>query len=420
MEPPRKPDATERETRDVLRELGAKGKVTEEQIKKMLRSGPIRTLQSTRAAVSSAVAGALSRMQRSGELEITDPKPGSRNAWGLFGDHQQDPLHAVETRVRRWISQRTEEGHRVTVAHARGQFKKQHRQSGGRPSDLTEVIKAQMRKMALAGELIPDSDARELLNLFSGGQSADAPARKSALNPTHVDILERYQLKPADEPEGLVHTRVSTDLRQAPVRGMVQWVARREGINLRRLGVVAAAIPCHTWTHLDATLRPSGHSYRTKSGKPNRKDPEKAQEAEEQYDLAENTTDSILDWVFQGAYMGVQRYFWIENGAWGVLGDQEFMRPLPDFKVASYCMYRARLHSEETYPSQKDTAIWTNLQGWTPRRCNHTQTHPGVIGGDSTQRPQLQDMTNWATKRWTPEELIWDLLTTLRHTPIHL
>jgi hypothetical protein len=235
-----------------------------------------------------------------------------------------------------------------------------------------------------------------------------------------VDILASYQLSPKNEPVLEVCTRTSTDLRQAPKREMIPWVAGREGLNIKRLGLVAAAIPCHTWTHLDATLRPSGMSFRTKSGKPNRTHPEKAQEAEEQYELAENSTVSILDWVYQGAYMGIQRYFWIENGAWGVLGDQDFMQPLPDPRVVSYCMYKARLDTDENYPSQKDTAIWTNLQGWTPRRCNHQQAHQGVIGGASTQRPQLQGMSIWATKRWTPEELIWDLLAALRHTPIQL
>jgi hypothetical protein len=27
-------------------------------------------------------------------------------------------------------------------------------------------------------------------------------------------------------------------------------------------------------------------------------------------------------------------------------------------------------------------------------------------------------MSKWATKRWTPEELIWDLLSSLRHRPL--
>jgi hypothetical protein len=183
--------------------------------------------------------------------------------------------------------------------------------------------------------------------------------------------------------------------------------------------LAAATILCRTWTHRDATLRPSGNSYRTKSSKPNQRNPVKAKEAAEQYDLARNTVLSILEWIYQGAYMGIQRYYLFENGAWGVLGDQDFMAEIPPPQVVSYCRYRARLNSEEQYPAQKDTSIWTNLQAWAPRRCNHSR-HGATIGGSSAKRPTLQGMSKWATKRWTPEELWWDLLAPQRHSPREL
>jgi hypothetical protein len=200
---------------------------------------------------------------------------------------------------------------------------------------------------------------------------------------------------------------------------MVPWVTGREDIDPERMILVAAAIPCHTWTHLDATLRPSGHSYRTKSGRPNHRDPAKAKEATEQRALAKNAVSSILEWIYQGAYMGIQRFYLLENGAWGLLGGQDFMSDLPPPQVVSYCMYRARLASDEKYPAQKDTSIWTNLQAWTPRRCDHKR-HGSTIGGPSAKRPKLNGMTIWATKRWTPEELLWDLLAALRHRPLSL
>jgi hypothetical protein len=395
------------------------GEVTEDCIREMLRTGPMRTLQKSRTHVREAVVGALGRMQRAGALTITDADPKSRNTWGVAGEAQREPLYLAEHRARTWIDTRTAAGQRVTVAMARQQNKKQHKAAGGAPSDLTEVIKAHLREMALAGKLIPDTRATEVLNLFSGGQSAGAPAAASNLGITHVDILAQYQISDPGEAEWIATTRDTTDLRTAPDLGMVKWVMQRESIGGDLVLLVAAAIPCHTWTHLDATLRPSGNSYRTKSGRPNQRNPAKAKEAEEQYELARNTVLSVLEWIYQGAYMGIQRYYLFENGAWGVLGDQDFMAAIPPPRVVSYCKYRARLGTDEQYPAQKDTSIWTNLQGWTPRRCNH-RNHVATIGGSSTMRPKLQGMSKWATKRWTPEELYWDLLASLRHRPREL
>ena len=320
-----RPNATVREVKELLRGLGAAGTIQEAQIHALLRSGAVRTLQKNRKNVSAAIALALKRMQTAGELNVTDPKDKGRTKWGRPEDNTTDPLEFVLRRLRRWISTRTREGHRITVTKARSQWKKQHAKAGGKPEALTETIKEHMRGMALRGEMIPAPNAHVLLNLFSGGQSADAPARASGLTPVHVDMAQQYPLAPGRT----VLTRASTDLRKAPDRKMIPWVASREGFVPEEVLIAAAAIPCHTWTHLDAVLRPSGHNFRTKAGNPNTSNPPKAQEAREQTALAQNTTLSIFDWIFQGAYIGTQRYCWLENGAWGKLGDQPFMESLP-------------------------------------------------------------------------------------------
>jgi hypothetical protein len=241
--------------------------------------------------------------------------------------------------------------------------------------------------MAFRGELMTDPGASVLLNLFSGGQSSAAPAEASGLTLVHVDIVEEYPVGPGK----MARVRESTDLRSAPDRMMIPWVAGREGLAVQEILVVAAATPCHTWTHLDATLRPAGNSYRLKSGKPNTSHPAKAQEAKEQTELAQNVALSISDWICQGAYMGVQRYFWLENGAWGKLGEQTFMEVLPEPRVLSYCMYRTVLRETSKFPTQKDTKIWTNLQGWKPRYCTHSGPHQNQLGGDRKAGPRLRE-----------------------------
>jgi len=412
--PAPRPVATWREARELLRGLGAKGTLREDQVKKMLRSGPLRTLQNQRLEVSAAVAMALRRMQEAGELEVVHPQHKSRTRWGRPEHNRPSRLDSIALKLRRWIAESTKTGRRITVSAARSQFKKQHKEAGGCPRDLTCVIKDQLRHMAFRGELLTDPGASVLLNLFSGGQSSEAPATASGLTPIHVDIMEEYPVGPGKK----VRVRESTDLRSAPDRMMIPWVAGREALALEGILVVAAAVPCHTWTHLDATLRPAGNSYRLKSGKPNTSHPAKAREAKEQTELAQNVALSIFEWICQGAYMGVQRYFWLENGAWGKLGEQTFMEVLPEPRVLSYCMYRTALHEASKFPTQKDTKIWTNLRGWEPRYCNHRGPHQGHLGGRSDCRPQAQNMSKWATKRWTPEELIWDLLSSLRHRPL--
>ena len=208
----------------------------------LIRSGRIRTLQSQRSKVSAAISFALRRMQTAGELQVLEPSAKSRTRWGRPEENHADSLKVVQLKLRRWISERTQEGQRITIRKARSQWKKQHAKAGGLPPALTELIKEHMRGMALRGEMRPAPEARTLLNLFSGGQSVDAPARASNLSPVHVDILKDYPLGP----DRTVSVRTSTDLRLAPENEMVHWVSSREHIDAGALLVTAPAIPCHT------------------------------------------------------------------------------------------------------------------------------------------------------------------------------
>jgi hypothetical protein len=262
-----RPRATERETRDALRGLGAEGTLSEDEVRKLLRSYPIRKLQRGRTHVAEAIKGALRRMERSGELTIQSPEVAMprRLEWSRWGKGSEDRAKLVEERAGRWITLRARQGERVNVARVRGQFKKQHRHAGGDPERLTEAAKGHLMKEALRGGLSKDPEAGAMLNLFSGGQSADAPARRSGLTITHVDIKESYPVETGME----VHTSSGepTDLREAPEGQMVQWVAAREQVAVNKIAIVAAALPCHTWSQLDATLRPSNTNFRTRSGR---------------------------------------------------------------------------------------------------------------------------------------------------------
>ena len=201
------------------------------------------------------------------------------------------------------------------------------------------------------------------------------------------------------------------DLRIPKPGRLLHWTAEQLDLNLQQTGLVAAAIPCHTWTHLDATLGPN-LKYRTSTGASNLgAGPEKVEEAITQTALARNTVESILDWVREGAHKGVQRWFWIEQGAYSLLRSQAFMKDLGAPMVASYCRYRIKMGStnRDYYPAQKDSALWTNLRQWTPRRCNHKERHEGTIGGRGEQ-PKTEGISTWALRRWTPEELMWEML----------
>jgi len=409
-----RPQATLRETRDVLRGLGAEGTVTELQIFQMIKSGPVRKLHRTRTGVADAITDALRRMQQSGQLEITSPVEKSRSPWSSWGTNQGSEARDVEQRARIWLTTRARDKQPLSVPLARQQYKKQHAKAGGDPRDLTEAIKDHLRTMALRAELHMDPKANRLLNLFSGGQSTQAPAAQSGLKVTHVDIEKEYRLGDGDAPE-VVTTPRSTDLSEAPENRMLSWLAKREQYDMREVGVIAAGTPCHTWTKLDATLRKSGQSYRLGAkGTPNHRNPEKAAVAKEETSLAKEIVSTQLTWLFQGAYRGIQRHIWMESGASNKLAEQDFMEQMPPPQRTSYCMYKARMADDQLYPAQKHTSIWTTLKDWEPRTCNHQGDHSAVIGGPSQLRPKLKGMSIWASKRWTPEELIWDLLRQVR------
>jgi hypothetical protein len=333
-----KPTATERETRELLRELGVAGKMDESAIGTLLRTPQIRAFQRMRTGVAAAVRGALGRMQRADQLEIERPVKGSRKPWGAWGSGEV-ALQAVQTRMRKWIRESTLDKQRITVRKAYDQYKKQYGKAGGTPNQLRQDAKNELRNLALKGGLMKREMQGEgnLLNLFSGGQSAHDPAVELGFNPVHVDIVQEYPLG-----EGKVAgARTSTDLTQAPEGKMIPWVEARESMDSAMTTVVAMAIPCHTWTPLDATLRPKhgrfDRSYRTRTGKPNTKNPEKAAEAESQAALAANAVGSVLAWVEQGAYIGEQRFFWIENPMNSILRTKPpaFMQGLPDPTITS-------------------------------------------------------------------------------------
>lgn len=407
-----------REMRDALKELGVSGQMSETDIEAVMASGKVRSLQRESVGVAAAATEALKRMQRTGAVEFVKTTRGRRKPWGAWGVEGKGP-EAVEHRMRRWIREATLDQaapRRVTVRNAYDQYKRQHLKAGGNPTRLREQAKHELRELAMDGRLLQrprrsGSGAGTLLNLFSGGQSAQAAGEATGHSTVHIDVMTEYPL----DKDRRVRVRTSTDLSQAPHGRMIPWLEKREGLLREDTTVVAASLPCHTWTPLDATNRPThgryDRSYRTKNGTPNEADSERAAEARRQDALAANTIDSILDWVAEGAYRGEQRYYWIENPYRSTLRTRppEFMSRLPNPKMASYCMYRSHLGARELYKAEKSTAIWTNIARWTPRRCEH-QGHASKIGASSQQRLEISGLSKWAAKRWIPEELILTLL----------
>lgn len=143
--------------------------------------------------------------------------------------------------------------------------------------------------------------------------------------------------------------------------------------------------------------------------------------------LAWCTVVSLLDWVLDAAIHGRQRYFMVENGAYGTLRCQNFMQYLPDVVVVNYCQYKVclqwnheliliwaqvELDGSEKYPTAKPTGIWTNIRGWVPRRCPGTPhcVHKGRWCASSAEQPTYSDFTDEALKNWLPEELQYDIL----------
>jgi hypothetical protein len=414
-----RPVATRIQIVYLLQSLRVEGDIGELELAKLLRSSCVRRLQRKAVGVAKALKAELSEMQTRGELNIISPVQGARRSWGYWGNIPGASVHVVIVRMTRWIAERVNKRIRTTVAQARDNFKKQYKSAGGISASLTKEIKSVLLSHAMQGNLILDKSVTGAISLFSGGQSSDAPVRLSGLLPTHVDMLSEYiRYKNVGNADAhAVYVRESTDLRKAPYKNMISWIQTREGLSQDDTCLVLAGIPCHTWTNLNNTLRALGNEYRDKMGNPTDIIGPKRDEAISQTLLAQNTVLSIIRWVEQGAFNGWQRHFVIENPAYGTLRLQPFMKSLPVQKVAHYCMYETTMASAELYPSNKPTAIWTNVKGWVPRVCPRTGNHApheATIGGNTKKRPgvtrAMDSFTPWAAKRWTPQTLLHEIL----------
>ena len=327
----------------------------------------------------------------------------------------------VEAEIPEHVEALLAQGKRVTARILREKFRCRHWNAGGFPKDLTTAINNILLDFALRDKLMPPTQ-RGMMSVFSGGQSDARPAAEVGLDVLHVDWQNPYVVGPGNE----VRVNRPTDVRQAPRGDIVSWVCKREKCSAKTMALLALAVPCHTWTtmehvnrhRVDAGGNPAPCNYRGKTGAPTTHDPEKAKEAKEQQEMAENSVISALDWIMDGAVQGEQRYVYLENGAYGLLRFEEFMDWLPPQQVCHYCMYEVVLGSGINYTAKKATGIWTNISGWKPRVCNHPPgSHAAQLGGKGEKRaptfPTL-GIAPYAAKRWTPEELHLELMQAMR------
>ena len=407
-------DYTYRQARDLAVLLASNESwcLSDTATRKLLKHAKVRAAQRNHLNVTPTLKYALRRLVEAGRLTVNTmrliqapPKSGKE----------------VEIEIPEYVEDLLGSGKRVTARHLRDHFKCRHWNAGGYPKDLTTAINSTLLDFALRDRLIPPTQ-RGMMSIFSGGQSDAQPAARAGLNVLHVDWQNPYKVGP----DRTAVVNRTTDVREAPKGDVVSWVCKRENTSVKSMALLALALPCHTWTtmeyvnaqRVDAEGELAPCNYRDKSGKPTRHDPDKKKEAEEQQEMAANCVVSALDWILDGALNGDQRYVYAENGAYGLLRDQEFMGWLPPQQVCNYCMYDVALDSGIRYSAAKATGIWTNISRWKPRVCNHPKgSHTAQIGGKGKKKPPsfpTLGIGAYAAKRWTPEELHLDLMTAMR------
>ena len=77
-----------------------------------------------------------------------------------------------------------------------------------------------------------------------------------------------------------------------------------------------------------------------------------------------------------------------ENPWSGSLKTMPWMKELNHYLTrVDYCQYRTSLE-EEFFPTQKPTGLYTNIQGWRPKLCNHPRHDSVLIGRmDGSNKP---------------------------------
>ena len=108
------------------------------------------------------------------------------------------------------------------------------------------------------------------------------------------------------------------------------------------------------------------------------------------------------------------KYYFIENPDTGRMKD--YIKDLPFYRV-SYCRYSDK-------HSRKDTRIWTNLEGFNPKWCNHKGKHEFGISatrkhdrktsaGRILKKNTIKAITRIQDKYSIPPDLIRDLFNTI-------
>ena len=384
-------------------------------------SNCMRSLRRKLTGVAAATAEALKRLSAQGVLDLGELN-GGRPAWGAWEKKPKGAaaVRQVERRMRDWLDAELDAGRKVDASRLRSTFRKQHWDAGGLPDEHTTAINEALMERQMAGRLWkqPLEEANKVLVLFSGGQSGTDPARELGLETVNVDIANPYKL--SDKEERWVEK--ATDLTAAPEEGMIEWAASEQGCDPDQVLVASISQPCHVWSAMGPINKKKDAHFLGKTGRPRRDKGTKIKgsraegkraEAEKQQALAQNMSRSVYRWLLKWAIRGIQRFYYVENGRWGQLRNQEFMRALNEPMTVHYCRYRVWLHLPGVYPAQKATGIWTNLQDWDRRECPRTgwhEDHPAKIGARKDNKVRLEGLDLYSAKRWMPQELQLELL----------
>jgi site-specific DNA-cytosine methylase len=182
----------------------------------------------------------------------------------------------------------------------------------------------------------------KLLELFSGTHSVGKVAKEEGYYITSVDRDLDSHCPFGSEYRSNVH--IKTDIMTLDYK---QWTPGE-------FDVITASPVCLWWSH----LRKSWLGRSCKKIRPDGK-PITLQDLD---DDIENFGIPMVDKVFEIIDYLKPKYFWIENPQTGRMKD--YISPLIPFYDVDYCMYGL--------PYKKRTRIWTNIERFTPKKCDKT------------------------------------------------
>lgn len=356
-----------------------------------------------------ALRQAVFRLEREGKLRTS----------GLKRPEPKVTVTGVTRDIEHWSEMRLLRGQELSAALIRDHYAKQFRSAGGAGEQLTDVCRRILTKAAMEDRLTKCPEKTNFLVLFSGWQSTAQPSLKLGLTAINAEIDAE---KTVSVQQGLVAAvERPTDLSLAREGEQVKYACQQQGVRVNTVGIVEGSHPCETFSNSGHINTERGCNYQFPSGAP-RPGPKK-QKAVNHRRMAANMVQSVKEWIVAGAMRGEQLYCYLEQGQTSTLkklksrakeGEQQksAFEGLPPPVTVDYCQYKVQLGKSLKYPARKSTSIWTNIRGWTPRRCPGKAQcqHHACKAGATEDRIKIPGFTVGAAENWIPEELHLSIL----------